>query len=280
MKNRKYLLSAIYCLLFITFWLFSIRPAILGQLGGTFVGHSVPQEYEELERFLQNQPNFARTLWAPRQQRFSYGTLDHTPVETEQLFGATTAAELKAKLDEPTSQDRLSDLGIGYIMIPYDSLGELFLSDRTYDGKKRQEYETVLDSVVWLTKIRSGNLDIYQTPRHRDLFWISTNEAIVYRRIRMDQYAVSLTVKAPATVYFSQRYHPGWVLKVGKTMITSQKSPQGLNSFQIMSPGTHDGIVEFEPQKYVTWGVVLSVLTVAGVVLAFMLPKKDKSLYN
>ena len=39
---------------------------------------------------------------------------------------------------------------------------------------------------------------------------------------------------------------------------------QGLNSFQIQSPGTYEGIVEFEPQKYVTWGMAVSLLTVLG----------------
>lgn len=267
-------------ILFLLFWLFTNREATLGKLRGTFAKHEVPQEYRDLERFLQVQTGFSRTLWVPRQQWFSYGTLDHMPVEAEPLFSATTAAELKTKLDEPTSQDRLADLGIGYVMIPYDSLGELFLTDRKYDEKKRQEYETVLDGVEWLTKIRSGRLTVYQTSRHRDLFWLSGNESLSYRRIRPDQYAVSFTLRAPATVFFSQSYHPGWVLKAGKTMITSQKPPQGLNSFQIMSPGSHEGIVEFEPQKYVTWGVALSILTAVGVVFVFMLPKKDKSLYN
>ena len=119
------------------------------------------------------------------------------PVEAEPLFGATTAAELKTKLDESTSKDFLADLGIGYVMIPYDSLGELFLTDRKYDEKKRKEYETVLDGVGWLTKIRSGNLTIYQTPRHRDLFWVSTNEMIAYKRVRPDQYTVLFTVGTP-----------------------------------------------------------------------------------
>ena len=271
MKNRKYLLSAICYLLFISFWLFTIRPAIFGQLGGTFAKHSVPQEYRDFERFLQVQPNFSRTLWVPRQQRFSYGTLDHMPVEAEALFGATTAAELKVKLENPTSMELLSDLGIGYVMIPYDSLGELFLKDRKYDEKKRQEYETVLDGVGWLTKIRSGNLVIYQTPRHKDLFWLSTSEALTYRRIRPDQYAVSFTIREPTTVYFSQTYHPGWVFIAGNTRIKSQRSLQGLNSFQILTPETYEGVVEFEPQKYVTWGMAVSLLTVLGAALAFML---------
>ncbi len=257
--------------LFIFFWLFTIREAVLGKLGGTFVAHTVPQEYRDLERFLQAQPNFARTLWVPRQQRFSYGTLDHMQMEAEPLFGATTAAQLKVKLDNPTSMELLGDLGIGYVMIPYDSLGELFLTDRKYDEKKRQEYETVLDRVGWLTKVRSGNLTIYQTPRRRDLFWLSSNEALTYKRIRPDRYAVSLTVNAPAMIYFSQTYHPGWVLRAGNTSIRSQRSPKGLNSFEILSPGMYEGVVEFEPQKYVEWGLAVSLLTVLGMVLAFML---------
>ena len=277
-KTNSILLTTNYILLatFLFFWFFTIRPAVLGQLGGTYVAQTVPQEYAELEHFLQAQTNFARTLWVPRLQRFSYGTLDHMQIESEPLFAVTTAADLKVKLEAPTGKALLEDLGIGYVMIPYDSLGELFLSDRKYDKKKRQEYETVLDGVGWLTKIRSGNLTIYQTPRHRDLFWVSTNESITYRRIRMDQYAVSLTVNAPATVYFSQSYHPGWVLRVGNTMVKSERSPQGLNSFLISTPGTYEGVVEFEPQNYVTWGLGVSLLTVLAVALVFLASKERR----
>ncbi len=261
---------------FLLFWLFTIRPAVLGKLGGTFAKHEVPLEYRELEDFLHQQPNFARTLWVPRQQRFSYGTLEHMPIEAEPLFRATTAAQLRVALEDPAGKQRLEDLGIGYIMVPYDSLGELFLTDRKYDGKKRQEYETVLDRLGWLTKIRSGHLTVYQVPKHRDLFWISTNESIAYRRIRTDQYGVSLTVNAPTTVYFSQTYHPGWVLRSGNMRLKSERSSQGLNSFQILTPGSYEGIVEFEPQKYVTWGAAISILTILGALLVFLTSKERR----
>ncbi len=272
-KNQelRIMVSTLVVCLFVFLWIFTIREAILGQLSGTFEKHTVPQEYRELEGFLQTQPNSARTLWVPRQQRFSYGTLDSMPVEAEPLFGATTAAQLKVKLENPTSMELLGDLGIGYVIIPYDSLGELFLQDRKYDEKKRQEYESVLDGISWFKKIRSGKLTIYQTPRHGDLFWVLNDEALTYKRIRPDRYTVSFTVREPSTVYFSQAYHQGWVFKAGDTRMKSQRSSNGLNSFQILTPGTYEGVVEFEPQKYVTWGLAVSFLTVLGAALAFML---------
>ncbi len=54
---------------FIIFWVFSIHPAIFGQLKGTFEKHEVPKEYIELKDFLYNQPDFFRTLWIPRKNK-------------------------------------------------------------------------------------------------------------------------------------------------------------------------------------------------------------------
>ena len=68
------------------FLLFLIRPAVFGQLGGTFVRFELPVEYVKLKDFLHREPGFFRTLWIPRQHRFSYYSLTNVPVEAEPLF--------------------------------------------------------------------------------------------------------------------------------------------------------------------------------------------------
>lgn len=260
-----------FALVVVIVWFITIRQAVVGQLGGTFAYHIAPVEYKKLQVFLNSQKGFSRTLWVPRQSRFTYASLDHMATEAEPLFSATNPGQLKDKLELPTAQELLSDIGVGYVMIPYDSLGELFLKDRVYDDSLRKEYEAVLDRTAWLTKINSGNIPIYKTSKRNDLFSLSTGEVVTYRRTRPDHYEVSFMISAPSELQFSQTYHPGWVFVANGGRVAVQQSATGLSLFTITSPGTYQGKIIFDPQKYVHWGLVVSAVTLLGITCIILL---------
>lgn len=246
---------------YVILWLCMIRPAVIGQLGGTFANHTVPGEYNRLQEMLTADKQFSRTLWVPRQQRFSYAAFDHMPVESEALFEATSPATLKEALMRTETRTLLEDAGIGYIVIPLDSMGEIFLKDRRYAPSLRASYESVLDSQTWLTKVQSGAITIYTTSSHRDLFALSGGQRVSYERQPVNGYKVSFTAATPSTLFFSQNYHPGWIYRDGSLRVHAQKTKNGLMSFPISKTGQQKGIVYFDPQKYVDWGLVVSIIS-------------------
>lgn len=162
MKNRKYLLSAICYLLFISFWLFTIRQAVLGQLGGTFALHSVPEAYVALKNFLVTQPEFSRSLWVPRQSRFAFSSSLHPAVEAQPLFAATSSAMFLDYLRNFNAREKLASISIRYVIVPSDPLGEIFVEDRRYDNRKRKEFVDGLDKIFWLEKLPFVGIDVYQ----------------------------------------------------------------------------------------------------------------------
>lgn len=250
-------------IIFLVFWLFSIRPAVLGQLGGTFSLHAVPQEYLEVAHLV-DKPDFFRTLWVPRLQRFAFLSNSHMAVEAEPLLEATNPAQLASELNDTGSQKYLSDLGIKYLVIPFDSLGELFLDDRRYSSEKRQQWEEALDSVVWLRKIMSGRVAIYETPNFRDRFWLDSNGEVAHTMLDGSSYEVTVKAPFPTVLYFSESFHPGWVAQFDNKTLPSLKTSSGINSFALNTPGIYRLKVYFAPQRYVQYGLIVSAVTLVS----------------
>lgn len=265
--NKRRLSNRYLVIILLFIWIILIRQSVMGELRGTFVSREVPSEYTELNTLITRSPEFSRVLWVPRQQRFSYYSLDHIAVEAEPLFQATNSAELKQALEKTDTIDRLSNLSIEYVVVPYDSLGELFLTDRTYDPTKRAEWENTLDKFPWLAKIQEGPLTIYKTSSYKDKIWLESNEHLTYKRLAPDKYAVEFTTENPTELNFSENFHDGWIFSTNKGIINAQKTAYGLNKFEITKPGYYSGTVYFLPQRFVTYGMMVSIITGLGILI-------------
>jgi len=254
---------------FIIFWVFSIHPAIFGQLKGTFEKHEVPKEYIELKDFLYNQPDFFRTLWIPRQQRFTFVSNNHPAIEAIPLFKATNSAQIVFKLQAPESQELLEKLSVKYVVVPYDSIGEIFLKDRKYDEKQRIDLEKQLDNTGWLKKIKTGKIAIYETYSHRDHFWLDRGGKISYRIVSPTQYLVEISTSISDSLTFSENYSPYWTARIGEKYVTSNKTKDGLNSFVLNKVGKYNVEVFYAQEKYFHYGRLVSFATliVLGIIL-------------
>ncbi len=260
-------------------WIVLIRQALIGTLGGTLQIHDVPKEYTELANGIARQPDFFRTLWVPKQSRFSPVSDLHTSFASEFISSASTAAEFVERFDTSATQGYLEELAFKYVMIPYDVFGEIFLDDRHYDPKQRQEWERYLDTIKWLKKVSAGNITVYETTKHHDHFWLSDGTILGYRMQSPDRYEVTLATQTSVTLYFSERFHPGWQARFGNQIIAGKKTPSGLNSFVMPGGFTGDVQVFFYPEVYAVWGRIVSIVTLAGVaIFVILLLRKRRSL--
>lgn len=254
-------------LLFTMFYLlFLIRPAIFGQLGGTFKKHEVPKEYVELKDFLYRQPDFFRTLWVPRQQRFSFTSDIHPAIEAEPLFGTRSAEILSKKISSEQGQALLSELSVKYVLIQYDSLGEQFLDDRKYSEDQRMEYERKLDAIPWLRKIQSGKITVYETPFKKDHFFLEKTGRISAIMVNLMRYVITVSIDQPQNLIFSESYNPYWILTESQKTIPSKKTKNGLNSFWLDQKGKYTVDISFSLEKYYKYGQIISFM-----ILSFML---------
>jgi hypothetical protein len=259
---RRYVFSIIMTL-FLFAWMQMIKPALTGNLGGTFSYHPIPSGFREFQSVLIKDAQFSRTLWIPRQSRFSYYDSNHPPVELSAISPATTSAELSAEINDPVFQKKLIVSGIGYLVVPADPLGELFREERKYSQDLRDGYVRVLDRVPWLTKIQNGDIEVYKTKSHNNLFALPDGTGINFLRKNDAEYEITVLSGAATKLLFAQSYNAGWVVRYNNQAIRSSRTSDGFIEFDIpFRDKTMKGTVVFEPDGYRVIGYIVSAISV------------------
>ncbi len=124
--------------LFVIFWIFTIRAVFLGGVRGNFRPLQLPQEYVQLKNLLTADPVPSRTLWIPQQEKFAFESDVHPLLYADQLF---PAASMSAIMKLAGTQDFMSILegaGVRYVVVPQDVERRLFLTDYRFDAGERR----------------------------------------------------------------------------------------------------------------------------------------------
>lgn len=267
----------IFLLFTILYLLFLIRPAILGQLGGTFQKHEIPKEYIVLKDFLHDQPEFFRTLWIPRGVRFNYFSNKHLVIASELLFGTRDITIVSEKLHSTETKIYLRALGIKYIIVPFDSLGEIFVKDRVYDNDEYEKTMSMLETIPWIRKVAVfGKNVVFEVEGAKDRFSLAREGSISYSMINPTEYAVEISIKEPQNIIFSENYNPSWIAQSDGFTVASSKTSMGLNSFFFDKAGDYHIKVIFEQERYFRYGWVIASITLSIVIFAIFALKHKK----
>ena len=243
----------------ILYILFLLRPIFLNELNGTFSRHEIPNEYDSLKNFLVNQSDFSRTLWIPKQQRFNYYSYTHPALSANRLFNATSSAEIIGKLQEKNTREFLSTISVQYIIVPYDSFGEIFVRDRKYDETQYNDIVAALDAIPWLQKLEGfGSISVYKTSVAKDHIWLDGEGALKYSQLSPSMYKVHVSANNRSQVIFTDVFSPYWIADTGDEALQSQKTADNLNSFPIVKEGTYVLTVYFSKQKYFMYGRIIT----------------------
>ncbi|MEK9178353.1 MAG: hypothetical protein AAB801_01070, partial [Patescibacteria group bacterium] len=272
-KRIKYLAGG----LFVLYLLFTLRPAVFGDLSGIFRPKQIPSEYLVLGENLKNDKNFYRTLWVPQRQKYGYFDPNHPGIDASSIMGRSEVKNIIKKFNSEGFDQTLSDLSVKYVIVPTDSDGEIFLKDRKYDPKQYQLAVNDLSKLEWLKKSEEfEDLVVFETASFEDHFWsTSENLVISYRFVNPTEYRVNLAnVKKGDILIFSEGYNPNWVLKDrGQTVFS--KPYNSLNSF-VLSEDSKNATVYFKPQKWVNIGLFISALTFLCLLLSLLLLRYRK----
>ena len=286
---KKYI-PELFLLAVIGSLLLLIKPAILGELGGTFKAKEVPGEYLVLKEFIANQGDFFRTFWVPKQQRFGFFSNNHPAVSAENFLTDTVCKEpfcsLKEEMPENWGEkcfpndrcdvrelsyflnfetaDILAQMAVKYVIVPFDSEGEIFIAEHQYNPQQREEVENFLDTIPWLKKVDvADKIAVYELPEFKDHFFGIGEEIpeIRWQMINPTNYKVQVkNTSQPFKLVFSETYDELWQAKIEEKIIPSRVY-NNLNSFTVDQAGDFEMIVEFTAQKYVYWGLVVSAFT-------------------
>ncbi len=258
-KKKRYLASGFLFLVLLYFFILAL-PAFNGTITGTFQKRSTPQDYIALKNKLSNDSHFYRILWFPREERFAYVTNMHPAVEASALF-AVPDQDLTKKIFAQGTQKYLSDLGIRYIIVPYDPYGEIFIEDRKYSQKKRDAVEQTLDKISWLKKIQKDKITIYENISYKDHFYTNDNEKISFVMHSSEDYDVTRKLQKPTKLIFAENFSNHWKVKFNGSVINSIKTNEGLNSFELPKNAQKVHIYNDEVNYY-TYGLYISGITV------------------
>lgn len=147
-KKIKYL-----SLVFLVYWLVLIQPAWAGQLSGTFTAKQLPEEYLRFKEFVLQQSPGTSFLWLPVRQRFAFTSSDYVSAEAFSILNSNDFELLGNWLADVDWVDQLKQRGVDYVVVPFDSQGEIFQSDRKYSAALRQSFVTRLQNLEGLTQI-------------------------------------------------------------------------------------------------------------------------------
>lgn len=252
-------------ILFIVFWSVLLSPLLIGRYAGSFSAESVPGEYQNWADFLSRDQTFSRTLWLPKQVRYSYFTDKHPNIRADLFFQSTELSQILANLNRPEMLKKLQDLSIKYIAVPYDMDSEIFLVDRKYDANFRANVIDSLDRITFLNKISDfqDNLNVYLIPGVKDHFYVDNQETkIAERKIDATRYLLTLANVLPgARLVFTESFDPGWKMKTDSGKNYESSNLRGVNSFVLSENGNLSGQIYYEPQRYVFLGSIISVTT-------------------
>ena len=271
-KIQKFIPN-LFLILISLFLILLIRPAVLGQLSGTFKPTTIPSEYIKLEKFLSSQNNFSRNLWVPALQRFGFYSNTHPAISAQAFIKETNYSQILKKLRMSETEKILQESSVKYVIIPYDSEGEIFLEDRKYDEKQYEQAIEEIQNIPWLKRIDGfGKIAVFEVPNPKDHFWSpQENLRVQYRYVNPTKYILNVeNAKKGDILIFSESFDKGWIAKNSEFKIQSSEFNGRFNSFILPKNGDYLLTIYYTPQDWVNIGLVISGITLGTVLVVLI----------
>jgi hypothetical protein len=133
-------------IVFVAFWIFTIRAILLGEVRGNFRQIHLPQEYVQLKNLLVADPVPSRTLWIPQGEKFAFASDVHPLLYADQLFPAASVSGVITLTHTPDFIYTLAAAGVRYVIVPLDVEQRLFLTDYRFDAGERRALIAALEN--------------------------------------------------------------------------------------------------------------------------------------
>ncbi|OIP58229.1 MAG: hypothetical protein COX79_02235 [Candidatus Levybacteria bacterium CG_4_10_14_0_2_um_filter_36_16] len=281
-KEKKYKFISknaylVVSLVFVIFWSFTIREAVLGQLKGTFQTRDIPQSYVSLNKLLTSKTNFFRTAWVPVIHQFSPYTSYRQRISLSDFFNTSDISALTKKLSENRTKLMLQNAGVRYVIIPEDTDSRIFLKDRKYSEEEYLKTVNALEKISWLEKTNVfGKIVVFEVSDYKEHFFVGGDGPIgkiQYLNINPTKYTVKITnAKKGEILIFSESYDKGWMLRnVQNNYIQKSQKYELFNSF-FLPEGNNSFMVYYAPQGLVDKSFIVSIISFLFVLIYLLFP--------
>lgn len=277
--SSKFLnLKNIFLFLVLSYLFLIIKPAWMGQLNGTYKKQSIPQDYIKLENFLSKDKTYYRTFWVPSYQRFGFKSDIHPPISGQNFIDSYDLYDVTKFLNGEKTQLELQNLAVKYVIVPFDSQGEIFLSDRKYDKIQYLKNIEFLEQIPYLKKIEGfGKIAVFEVPNSKAHFWSDSVELkIDYSYSNPTKYELDIrNAKKGDVVIFSETYDKFWVamnseIKINSSEFKINDSGLKLNKFVLPKSGDYTLTVYYALQDWVNRGLIVSIASFMGIIVVLI----------
>ncbi len=216
----------------------------------------------------------------PHTQRYGLNDYNHPAFDAATILNTGSASAILNWVNSAKGVNQLSRWSVRYVILPFDSQGEIFLDDRKYSEKVRSLYFSSLEKNLYLKKVSLNGVDerisIYEVPNVKDHLWLegaNPGTKLTWQMQFPTDYTVNISgLNTPASLIFSESYDPYWQAVIGGKVIGSKPTTDKLNSFLVPANFKGKINIEYAPQRYLEYGLVVSILAFIGVIsLLFMI---------
>jgi len=238
-------------------------------LPGFLRAQAIPASYIELKNTLSAEREFFRILWVPERSRYAYASVRHPFVSVYSLFGTAGQTDVLNAFVDDSADKTVSQAGIKYVVVIDDVFGEFFTKDRSYDPQFYEHTVHVLDSRPWLKRKHTfGKIVVYEVNGYEPLFSVlnrfgEETDEVKYSMIKPTEYHVQVPVESVELV-MRQTYDPGWEILSGSGQTHNAEQAGNYLRFPLSNERSYRLV--YKPQQWVVVGLVLSGLTVFGLV--------------
>jgi len=278
-KNKKIqgIIPVVLYILFVGFWMFAMRDAVTGKIGGTLHTVVVPNEYQQFELQQSKDPeSFFRTFWIPSVHRFAYPTSARPALDALTVTGSASASGIINWVQSASAQTQLAKWSVAYVVVPIDTDGTQFTTERVYDEAKRNEIIGALDEIPWLKRDHEyTDLAVWKMTDGMGHVWKNIDEPVSVVQKTQTQYEiVEQSFETGDRIVFSESYSPLWVATFGSMKITSTKTDDGLNQFILPQSYAGAVVITYTVQQSVQWGLWIGVISFVGYCIVLLYEKK------
>jgi hypothetical protein len=266
------ILAILFLFVFFIFMLWIIRPTLQNKLTGTFANHHIPNVYQLLAVILTKDKTFYRTFWVPTVSTYSFYSFRHPQISGEDFLQVNSVIDVLRFLQSKGAQSTLQDMGVKYVIVPFDSEEKIFLTERKYDSKKYDQTITAIQKIPWLhRRILVDSLPIFQIADAKDHIWLkSTHGESDYLQENPTYYHINLkNVSKGDTLVFSEAYDSHWMLIIRENQSMYATSYHKMNSFILPKSGTYTVNIFYQPQMWVQDGAMISCVSL-GIILVYL----------
>ncbi len=246
---------------FVIFLLLLHSDIYSGKTTHSFQFKTLPTEYRKLKDALVADGRFSRVLWIPVKSHFTFATSLHPALDAERSFGVSSPSAIAAILMSPTAEDKMREMGVGYVVVPQDEKSTVFLRDYVYDDALRQMLLGALDQSQLVRDPAYTHIAVYTIDSHKDLFGTGDDQRMEWSSAGDNTYRV-VVPKDTGAITMRMAYDGGWRLKAGMRYERPVENVDGWMQFdvsQIEGPVS----IYFEPDRLAMVGAWISGLMIA-----------------